>query len=333
MKRTDPAEIKVFIGMVLVLFVPLTLTLLSIKQPRLPLDIPVPPAANPSPHGYTWSLLLFVVPDLVLGWWVLAMHRGRKEKKAFWLTVGLLVPLWCLLDIFLGLTFFKFPNLGASVGTFWGYEFGEGWKKAIPIEEIGFYAFGFVAMLLVYIWGDEYWFADYKKEPSLETDQSAKLFKPHFASALIGLVLFGAAWAYKKFGPHNYHEGIPGYFLFMLLACILPSLLFYRLARDSINWRAFSFGFLFILFVSVFWEATVGVPYQWWDYNRSQMMGLFIGAFTSLPVEAVILWLFASWTTIIVYRTVHVFLGARALRFGRTGKETSLLKESHAVSP
>jgi hypothetical protein len=318
--------------MVLVVFVPLALTLLSVKQPRPAMEIRPWPAENPSPYGYTWSLLLFIIPDLVLGWWILAMHRGRREKVAFWLTVGVLVPLWCLLDIFLGLTFFKFPNLGASVGTFWGYSFGEGWQKAIPIEEIGFYAFGFIAMLLVYIWGDEYWFASYKKASAMDVDPAARLFRPHLTSALVGLGLFGAAWAYKRFGPHPYNEGIPGYFLFMLLACILPSLMCYRLVRDSINWRAFSFGFLYILFVSVFWEAAVGVPYQWWDYHRSQMMGIFIGAFTGLPVEAVILWVFSSWTTVIVYRTVHLLLSRRALPLARAGNPSTSLGETQAVS-
>src|SRR5262245_55505779 len=175
MKSSGPSEIKVIVGMVLVLFVPLALTLLSVKEPRAPMIIPASPAENPSPYGYTWSLLLFAIPDLVLGWWVLAMHPRPREKIAFWITIGTLVPLWCLLDIFFGLTFFTFPNLGASVGTFWGYTFSEGWKKAIPIEEIGFYALGFVAMLLVYIWGDEYWFASYKKKPMAETEGAARL--------------------------------------------------------------------------------------------------------------------------------------------------------------
>jgi hypothetical protein len=118
----------------------------------------------------------------------------------------------------------------------------------------------------------------------------------------------------------------------MLLACILPSLMFYRLARDSINWRAFSFGFLYILFVSVFWEAAVGVPYQWWDYHRSQMMGIFIGAFTGLPVEAVILWVFSSWTTVIVYRTVHLLLSRSALRLARAENPSTSLGETQAIS-
>src|SRR5690349_8846053 len=28
-------------------------------------------STNPTPHGYTWSLLLFIVPIIVIGWWFL----------------------------------------------------------------------------------------------------------------------------------------------------------------------------------------------------------------------------------------------------------------------
>ena len=99
----------------------------------------------------------------------------------------------------------------------------------------------------------------------------------------------------------------------------MPSILFYRVAKPFINWRALMLTLFFILFLSLFWEAAVGVPYQWWDYNRGQMIGVFIGAFTGLPLEAVVIWLFATWTTVIMYETVHTFL-----RMGITDVETLL---------
>ncbi|MHB8522173.1 MAG: hypothetical protein ACYDH9_15635 [Limisphaerales bacterium] len=297
------------IGMILVLAVPLVLTLLPIHQARLLVPVPPPPGTNPSPYGYTWSVSLFLVPDLVLGWWVLRMHRSSIEKRAFWVTVGLLVPLWSLLDVFLGLTFFNFKNLGASLFTFPGYTFDNGWQKAIPIEELGFYAFGFVAMLLVYIWGDEYWFKAYNRhEVPRESAEVRQLFGFHPTSAIVGVVLFAGALAYKKLGPHPFHQGIPGYFLFMLVATIIPSVFCFRFVRSAVNWRAFSLAFFYILFVSLLWEAALGIPYQWWGYNSGQMMGIFIGAFCNLPLEAVVLWVFASWTTIIIYETVHALV-------------------------
>ncbi len=299
-------DFLVLIGMLLVIAVPAAITLHAIKTPRLPLPVPPVTTDNPSPHGYTWSLLLFVFPCIALGWWVLAMHRGIPEKRAFWTTIGLMGPLWCLLDVFFGLTFFRFPNLGASIGTFPGYMFGRGWVNTIPVEEIGFYLLGFIAMLLVYIWGDEYLLRAYRRPRPTTPDAYCDLIAFHRPSVFVGAVLFALAWAYKAFGPHPYHKGFPGYFLFMLLATILPTILCFRIARPFINWRALMLTVFFILFLSIFWEATVGVPYQWWDYNRDQMVGIFIGAFTGLPLEAVLLWAFSAWAVVIIYETIHI---------------------------
>jgi hypothetical protein len=113
---------------------------------------------------------------------------------------------------------------------------------------------------------------------------------------------------YKKFGPHPWHEGFPGYFLFLTAIAITPSIVFFPVARCFINWRAFSLAFLFILFVSLFWEATIAVPYQWWGFQPPQMLGLFINGFCGLPIEEPILWMAVTWGAVIVYETVYTLL-------------------------
>jgi hypothetical protein len=305
-------DVKVMIGMMSTIVVPIAITLATIRTPRPAVALPADPALNPSPYGYTWSLLMFVVPDVVLGYWVLAMHRGRKEKQAFWLTLAVLVPVWCLLDVFLGLTFFTFPNTAATIGHVWGYTFSSGWQRGIPVEEFGFYVFGFISMLLVYIWSDEYLLKAYDTHNDMRREETRKLIAFHPKSLVIGVILFAIAWAYKAYGPHDDHAGFPGYFAFVLASTVVPSLMFYPIAKPFINWRAMMVTLFFILLLSLFWEAGVGVPYQWWDYNHSQMMGIFINAFASLPIEAVIVWAFAAWTTIIVYETVHTLVYLRA---------------------
>ena len=112
-------------------------------------------------------------------------------------------------------------------------------------------------------------------------------------------------WFYKKFGPHPWHEGFPGYFLFLTSVAITPSILFFPVANPYINWRAFSLAFLFMLLVSLFWEATIAVPYQWWGFQPRQMLGILINGFSSLPVEEPILWLGVTWATVIVYETIY----------------------------
>jgi hypothetical protein len=78
-------------------------------------------------------------------------------------------------------------------------------------------------------------------------------------------------------------------------------------ARPFINWRAFSLTLFFILLVSLLWEATLAVPYQWWDYQPKQMMGLRIGAWAGLPIEAVCVWIAVTYATVIVFEIVKLW--------------------------
>ena len=51
------------------------------------------------------------------------------------------------------------------------------------------------------------------------------------------------------------------------------------------------------------WEATLAVPYGWWGYHPRAMIGLDIGAWSNLPVEAVCVWLAVTYTTVITTLT------------------------------
>jgi hypothetical protein len=85
----------------------------------------------------------------------------------------------------------------------------------------------------------------------------------------------------------------------------IPSILFFPVAKPYINWRAFSLAFLFIVLVSLFWEATIAVPYSWWGFQNREMLGLTINGFCGLPVEEPLLWMGVTWATIILYETVY----------------------------
>ena len=302
-----PVDFWVVTAMVIVLTTPFIITLRTIAELRPTIgDLD----ANPSPYGYTRSLLLFMVPVAVLATWLARRQESRIQNRAFWITAILLSGVGILLDVFFGLTFFTFPNHGAVLGThFYGYSFTDGWQKKIPIEEIGFYTFGILAVLLAYVWGDEFWFGAYNVDdkPRWYTRRS-DLLSFHPASVIFGIIVFVLGFLYKKFGPHAYHEGFPGYFLFLSLVALTPSILFFPVASPFINWRAFSLGLLFILLVSLFWEATIAVPYQWWGFQPRQMLGLFINGFSGLPIEEPILWLAVTWGTIITYETVSTML-------------------------
>ena len=107
---------------------------------------------NPTPLGYTWSLLLFIVPIGALGWWFASRLDLKFPRKAFWRTLAVLTPLGFALDLLFGNAFFIFPNKAATLG--WEIPALGG---AIPIEEFVFYLAGFMLVLLSYIWCDEYW--------------------------------------------------------------------------------------------------------------------------------------------------------------------------------
>jgi len=87
----------------------------------------------------------------------------------------------------------------------------------------------------------------------------------------------------------------------------VPAAGFFPTVSRFINWRAFSLTFFFVLLVSLLWEATLAVPYGWWNYQRPRMMGLRIGAWAGLPIEAVCVWVAVTFGTVIVFEVVKIW--------------------------
>jgi hypothetical protein len=132
------------------------------------------------------------------------------------------------------------------------------------------------------------------------------LLQVHPRSLILGLILIAAAAIYKKtLSPIR--EGFPEYFTFLVLVAFVPAVSFFPTARRFINWRAFSLTLFFILLISLLWEATLAVPYQWWDYQPKQMIGLRIGAWAGLPIEAVCVWIAVTYATVTVFEIVKLW--------------------------
>ncbi|MES2921378.1 MAG: hypothetical protein V4819_07520 [Verrucomicrobiota bacterium] len=267
-------------------------------------------AGNPTPSGYAVSLLLFLVPLAALGWWFARRSGLGLQRKGFWRTIAVLAPIGFGLDLLFGNTFFTFSNklatLGIDVPALGG---------PIPVEEFLFYLTGFMIVLLSYIWGDEYWVRAYNiPDYSAAASGMGRIVRFHLASVVLGAGLIGAAISYKKFLSPS-PDGFPWYFIYLVVASITPSAGFFRTAQPFINWRAFGFTFFFILLVSLLWEVTLAVPYGWWGYRSGAMMGLDIGAWSNLPVEAVCVWLAVTYTTVITYEVIKIWkaLGTNAL--------------------
>lgn len=317
--------VLVVIAMLAMVAVPAAITLNTIHSPGK-LQILDP---NPAPHGYTWSLLLFIFPIVVILFWFLPQEGIRIPQRAFWRTLAILVPLGCGLDYFFAHKFFLFPAPGATLGIK-APALGGG----VPLEEYIFYLTGFIAVLLIYIWLDEFWLSAYNvPDYPGEAKKMARLLQFHPTSVVIAVALVAVGVIYKKFFSAS-PDGFPGYFTFLVLGALLPAASFFPSARLFINWRAFSLTLFFVLLLSLLWEATLAVPYGWWDYQSKQMLGVFIGAWSRLPLEAVCVWIAVTYATAIVFEVVklwqasgkparHAFLGAKSSpSVGRDGAAT-----------
>ena len=283
--------------MILVIVVPAAITLDTVEKPGVR-QIP----SDPTPYGYSWSLLLFIVPLLALAVWFLAHPEYSFQKKAFWRTIALLAPLGVVLDILFGHDFFTFDNPQATLGI--GFPAVGG---PLPVEELIFYVSGFMTTLLVYIWADEYWLSAYNT-PDYEADAGklGRALKFHAASFWIGVALLIAAVAYKKF-ISDIPDGFPWYFAYLTAASLVPSMGLFRTTEPFVNWRAFGFTLFLMLLVSLLWEATLALPYGWWGYKPDAMMGVFVGAWSELPLEAVLVWLAVTFTTVILFEAVKIW--------------------------
>ena len=318
MKLTPESDFKIFFKVIAVLIIPACLTLLTITQPQ---DF-VEPVKHSSPLGYTWSLSLFIVPIIAILIWLYTNDAEGLIKKSFWVSLLVLIPLGFILDIFFGLSFFTFVNHEAVLGIYLpGFDFSQmRWELELPIEEFIFYLTGFIAVLLMYIWCDEFWLKAYNvPDYCAECQHIPRLLAFHPKSIIIGLLLIIIAILIKNLAPTPYQGGFPGYFVFLVLASFIPAAALFKTTARFINWRAFSSTFFFILLISLMWEATLASPYQWWGYNYNQMIGITIGAWVKLPIEAVLVWMAVTFTTVIIYETIKIWLHS-----GKTCKKAML---------
>jgi hypothetical protein len=293
----------IVIAMMAMIVIPAIITLQSIHHP----SPPIPVNQNSTPHGYTFSLLLFIVPTVFIAGWFLPSEGLHIPKRAFYWTLAILVPLGFVLDFFFAQWFFDYPNVGATLG----------WRapalgRPVPVEEYVFYFTGFLAVLLLYIWLGEFWLAAYNVlDYPGQAKQVRRLLQFHPTSLILAAVLIGAAWYYKKHValPED-QAGFPGYFMFLVAGSLFPAVSFFPVARRFINWRALSLTLFFMLLVSLLWEVTLAVPYNWWNFQHRQMMGIFIGAWSGLPIEEVCVWVGVTYATAIIFEVVKVWLAS-----------------------
>lgn len=296
-KTWSGPAVLTLIGVLLV--VPATFTLLTVERPG---ERVIPP--DPTPYGYTVSLLLFLVPIVALGWWLARRPDLVLARRALKWAIPLLFVLGFALDFLFAHLFFTFTNLDATLGVEVPVVGGK-----VPVEEFVFYLTGFVAVLLTYLWADEAWLARYNDgDYAGALRGGGRLLRFHAWSLAVGLVLLALGWAYKQFLSAD--PGFPAYYAFLLAASIVPAMALLGAVKSFVNWRAFSLTFFWILLVSLLWEGTLASPYGWWGYQPQAMLGIDVDAWSYLPIEAVLVWFAVTWTTVIVYEVIKLWLAS-----------------------
>jgi hypothetical protein len=299
------SDLRTLLSMTALLVIPAALTLHSVRVPGT-LQIP---SDDPSPYGYTWSLLLFIAPVIALERWLAAHPAGKLHHRAFWLAIVAFFCAGAILDFGFAYLFFEFPNRGAVLGLYLpAFDLATcTWKCAyLPVEEFGFYYFGALFTIGLYAFGDLGWAAgaSERKLPA------GRLVRLNWTPLVIGALLVGAAWLYKLvLAPGT---GVPGYFSFLVLLGVVPTSLLIEVVGPGINVRALGFMYTALLLISLLWEATLAVPYGWWNYHHDQMLGLYIGPWAQLPIEAVLMWVLAGWAAVVLYEAALLWLGRRA---------------------
>lgn len=295
-----PMSLRHWLAMMAAVFVPAALSLATVRVPQARVAV----SEDGSPYGYTVSLLFWLLPDALLLaslWRHLARHEVQR-RAVLW-TLALLVPLGFLLDLLLGSAFFTFPYEGATLGLRVPVVGG-----TVPVEEFFFYGGGFMAILLGYVWLDRDWLARYHP-----TALPSALWPVRAGSLSWGAlpaafaVVAAAAWYQRSVGEPS--VGVfPGYLAVLVAVGVVPTLLFARKVAPIVNWQAFGVTAVLVLAISLVWEATLALPYQWWGYRAPWMTGVYIPAWAGLPIEEPFLWSVVTWATIVVFEVVRVEL-------------------------
>ncbi len=248
---------------------------------------------------YTLSLLIWIVPIGAMSVFFIRKRLLSPEKiLALAITIALLAAIGCVLDLLFAHSFFTFPDHDKTIGI---YIFG------IPVEEFVFYITGFWFVLFVYVFCDEFWLARYNIPDKRYLRYRSRLRRTLFlnpAGFVSGFVLICAGCAIKlAINPEG--MPLPGYFVFLVFMAYTPMILFHRTARNFVNWPAYSVCVILTLLISVIWEVTLALPRGYWGYRRGAMLGLYIGVWNDLPIEAITVWIFCS-LVVLVYEYLKI---------------------------
>src|SRR2546425_5646490 len=241
---------------------------IALHTVRIPAPTQTPPA-DATPYGYTVSLLLLIMPIIVIGWCSFPKEGIKIPKRAFSPPIWVLFIAVCALDSFFANRFFTSRTPAATLRIP-----APALGGPVPIEEYVFYLTGFIAVLLIYVWLDEYWLLAYNvPDYPAEAKKLRRLLQFHPTSLVLGLALIGLAIAYKKFVSHS--PGFPGYFTLLVAGGIVPAGRFFSSAPPVLNWRGFSPALFLFLAVRLFLGAAPALSFRRAGLPAAKNVGVF----------------------------------------------------------
>jgi hypothetical protein len=253
---------------------------------------------------YRVSLWFWIVPVvLLLPRFLSRTRRGDASRKAlFWTSIYIIVG-GSVLDFLFGARILMFDPNGDYL--FWLPAVGP--DARIPVEEILFYIFGGIAIVLAYFWAADFWLERYRPPATLPPQNRIFVLSPPTVMTGVALLVAGFVWAWILRGAFH----VPLYYLFLVGAAFVPASALYRSVGELVNWRAFSWTVLWVLLTSAIWEVTLALPRKWWGYRDEAMIGEYIDAWQlrewKYPVEALMVWLVVTFSCVLTYEAVKAY--------------------------
>lgn len=253
------------------------------------------PALVATAHQYTWSLLMFTGPLVVLA----PELRGRGVARPLLRAMLVLVPMGVVLTVLFADDFFTYANRSATLGLrVAAFDVTRpGATGTVPIEEFAFYALGFLDVLIVYSWADAVFVP--RARPSVRA--------PIRVRAILTGVLVGGALAGSGVLLHDAVRsgGFPGYWVYLMVVPVPFVIASWPTVRSRINWGAMGLTAVTLWGQSIFWEISLAVPQGWWGYRAEAMLGLTVRAWGGFPVEGVLVWLLTPFATVFAFELMR----------------------------
>lgn len=257
------------------------------------------PAVLAERCGYTWSLLIWLMPVLLFGWSHCRREQGiwntRPARRALACAAALTVVYATVAETCLAQYAFWFPNRAAVVGLQLPHfnldSLGFDAVRTYPFEELLFYLIGPLAILFTYVWAD-----GESRDPAARsgTVVDGRSIRGFLVWAGGSLVLCAAIWGATIAARNELMKppptGLPVHSGLILILGVAPTLSLYYVVQRTINWTAASFTLLVIVPLSAFYEAALGLPRGWWGYQSQAAIGICLDHERRLPLEAVMVW-------------------------------------------